>query len=135
MGAGYNGHVFFTHSYPEGDFFHKVTGRWTLNPTNLPAANKAGARYNVWIHLPNYTAWAAALGVNDRWAQAMTDSRVAPTATRSARRAQRMSLFGPAIAVALVTSAAASVASPSSGGGSGGGGVGGGEGGGGGGSW
>jgi hypothetical protein len=87
-----------------------------------------------------YTAWAVALGVNDRWSQAMTDSTTTPTAARSARRAQRMSLFGPAVAVALVTSAAASVASPSSGGGgsgggSGGGGVGGGEGGGGGGSW
>ncbi|MEU0136690.1 hypothetical protein ABZ172_22070 [Streptomyces sp. NPDC006296] len=58
LGAGYNGHVFFTHSYPEGDFFHKVTGRWTLNPTNLPTADKAGARYNVWIHLPNHGAEA-----------------------------------------------------------------------------
>ncbi|MFJ8196870.1 DUF2207 domain-containing protein [Streptomyces sp. NPDC096152] len=85
-----------------------------------------------------YTAWAVALGVNDRWSQAMSDSTATPTAGRSARR---MSLFGPAIAVALVSSAAASATSPSSGGGSsgggnsGGGGVGGGAGGGGGGSW
>ncbi|MFJ3337998.1 DUF2207 domain-containing protein [Streptomyces sp. NPDC086766] len=88
-----------------------------------------------------YTAWAVALGVNDRWSQAMTDSTAAPPAGRSAHRAQRMSLFGPAVAVALVSSAAASATSPSSGGGgsdggnSGGGGVGGGAGGGGGGSW
>ncbi|MFF4760192.1 DUF2207 domain-containing protein [Streptomyces sp. NPDC001292] len=86
-----------------------------------------------------YTAWAVALGVNDRWSQAMTDSTATATAARSARRAQGLSFFGPAVAVALITSAAASAVSPSSGGGgsggSGGGGVGGGEGGGGGGSW
>ncbi|WP_030555393.1 transglycosylase SLT domain-containing protein [Streptomyces exfoliatus] len=58
LGAGYNGHVFFTHSYPESDFFHKVTGRWALNPKSLPAANDIGKRYNVWIHLPNHGAEA-----------------------------------------------------------------------------
>ncbi|MFG2840894.1 hypothetical protein ACGFYE_38575 [Streptomyces zaomyceticus] len=58
LGAGYNGHVFFTHSYPSTDFFHKVTGRWMLNPGYLPAADQPGRGYNVWIHLPNHGAQA-----------------------------------------------------------------------------
>ncbi|MFI0929979.1 hypothetical protein [Streptomyces sp. NPDC021012] len=58
LGAGYNGHVFFTHSYPESDFFHKVTGRWKLNPAYLPGPDQPGRRYNVWIHLPNHGAEA-----------------------------------------------------------------------------
>ncbi|WP_432062050.1 hypothetical protein [Streptomyces sp. S1] len=58
LGAGYNGHVFFTHSYPSTDLFHKVTGRWMLNPAYLPAADKPGKRFNVWIHLPNHGAEA-----------------------------------------------------------------------------
>lgn len=58
LGAGYNGHVFFTHSYPSTDFFHKVTGRWMLNPAYLPAPDKPGKRFNVWIHLPNHGAQA-----------------------------------------------------------------------------
>ncbi|WP_406058903.1 transglycosylase SLT domain-containing protein [Streptomyces sp. NBC_01077] len=58
LGAGYDGHVFFTHSYPESDFFHKVTARWELNPKSLPAADDVGNRYNVWVHLPNHGAQA-----------------------------------------------------------------------------
>ncbi|MFE0703866.1 hypothetical protein [Streptomyces sp. NPDC058872] len=58
LGAGYNGHVFFTHSYPSSDFFHKVTGRWKLNPAYLPDPDQPGRRYNVWIHLPNHGAEA-----------------------------------------------------------------------------
>ncbi|WP_328944178.1 transglycosylase SLT domain-containing protein [Streptomyces sp. NBC_00250] len=58
LGAGYNGHVFFTHSYPTADFFHKVTGRWKLNPALLPGPDQPGRRFNVWIHLPNHGAEA-----------------------------------------------------------------------------
>ncbi|MFE7330995.1 DUF2207 domain-containing protein [Streptomyces sp. NPDC057565] len=105
--------------------------RYLSDPAPLPVDEVADAG-----RLDLYTAWAVALGVNDLWSQAMTDSTATATAARSARRAQHMSLFGPAVAVALVTSAAASAASPSSGNASSGGsGVGGGEGGGGGGSW
>ncbi|MER6478255.1 hypothetical protein [Streptomyces filamentosus] len=59
LGAGYNGHVFFTHNYPSSDYFHKVTGRWQLNPGYLPSGDKPGGkRFTVWIHLPNHGAEA-----------------------------------------------------------------------------
>ncbi|MFJ6569704.1 hypothetical protein ACIQNU_19995 [Streptomyces sp. NPDC091292] len=58
LGAGYDGHSFFTHSYPESDFFHKVTARWEMNPKSLHASNDIGSRFNVWVHLPNHGAEA-----------------------------------------------------------------------------
>ncbi|MFC9536819.1 DUF2207 domain-containing protein [Streptomyces sp. NPDC056975] len=95
-----------------------------------------------------YTAWAVALGEIDRWSESVTESTTAPSAATGPTRRpmNRMPLYGPAIALTLVSSAAASTRPPSSSGsgsgsgsssGSGGsdGGVGGGAGGGGGGSW
>ncbi|MEU6541492.1 hypothetical protein [Streptomyces sp. NPDC047000] len=54
LGAGYDNHIYFTHSYPAGDIFHKVTGRWELNQARLPAGDQPGKRYDVFAHLPSH---------------------------------------------------------------------------------
>ncbi|MFG2956664.1 hypothetical protein ACGF5O_23450 [Streptomyces sp. NPDC048291] len=41
-------------SYPAGDVFHKVTGRWELNQARLPAGDQPGKRYDVFVHLPSH---------------------------------------------------------------------------------
>ncbi|MEV4880445.1 hypothetical protein [Streptomyces cyaneofuscatus] len=58
LGAGYDHHVYFTHSYPYTDNFHKVTGRWEVNPSKLPSGDKFGQRYKVFVHLPSHGAEA-----------------------------------------------------------------------------
>ncbi|GLY89133.1 DUF2207 domain-containing protein [Actinoallomurus iriomotensis] len=90
--------------------------------------------------LDQYTAWAVALGVADRWSEAAEKSTVPPP---SGHRRARASLSRPLLAMSVLSAVSSTVKPPSSGSGSGsgsssgGGGssVGGGAGGGGGGSW
>ncbi|MFJ2608365.1 hypothetical protein ACIO13_25805 [Streptomyces sp. NPDC087425] len=59
LGAGYDHHVYFTHSYPDTDYFHKVTGRWQVNQSDLPSGDEfGGQRYKVYVHLPSHGAEA-----------------------------------------------------------------------------
>ncbi|MDT7840158.1 transglycosylase SLT domain-containing protein [Streptomyces justiciae] len=58
LGAGYDHHVWFTHSYGDTDYFHKITGRWEVNPAKLPSGDQPGQRYKVYIHLPSHGAEA-----------------------------------------------------------------------------
>ncbi|MEE4543357.1 hypothetical protein V2S66_15430 [Streptomyces sp. V4-01] len=59
IGSGYDGHSFFTHSYPTNDWFHKVTASWEPNPIKVPPFDQPGGqRYDVWIHLPATAAQA-----------------------------------------------------------------------------
>ncbi|WP_077797500.1 hypothetical protein [Streptomyces sp. JHA26] len=63
LGAGYDGHTWFTHNYPAGegaaaDLWHKVTARWTPDPSRMPDYGTNGMLYNIWVHLPNHGAQA-----------------------------------------------------------------------------
>ena len=58
LGAGYDHHVYFTHSYDYGKVFHQVTGRWQVNPASLPSGDQPGERYKVYVHLPGHGAEA-----------------------------------------------------------------------------
>lgn len=58
LGAGYDHHVYFTHSYDYGEVFHQVTGRWQVNPKSLPSGDQPGERYKVYVHLPSHGAEA-----------------------------------------------------------------------------
>ncbi|MGW4435509.1 hypothetical protein ACWELO_07075 [Streptomyces sp. NPDC004596] len=58
LGAGYDHHVFFTHSYGDTDYFHKITGRWEVNQAKLPSGDQPGRRYKVFLHLPSHGAEA-----------------------------------------------------------------------------
>ncbi|MFJ7073566.1 hypothetical protein [Streptomyces sp. NPDC098781] len=58
LGAGYDHHVYFTHSYEYTEPFHKVTGRWQVNQAKLPSGDQPGQRYKVWVHLPSHGAEA-----------------------------------------------------------------------------
>ncbi|MFC9129091.1 hypothetical protein ACFT4A_19870 [Streptomyces sp. NPDC057099] len=58
LGAGYDHHVYFTHSYGDTDYFHKVTGRWEVNQAKLPSGDQPGQRYKVYVHLPSHGAEA-----------------------------------------------------------------------------
>ncbi|MFF0459167.1 hypothetical protein [Streptomyces mexicanus] len=58
LGAGYDHHVYFTHSYPDTDYYHKITGRWQVNPAKLPSGDQPGQRYKVFLHLPSHGAEA-----------------------------------------------------------------------------
>ncbi|MFE1958458.1 hypothetical protein [Streptomyces sp. NPDC059479] len=58
LGAGYDHHVYFTHSYGDTDYFHKVTGRWEVNQDKLPSGDQPGQRYKVYVHLPSHGAEA-----------------------------------------------------------------------------
>ncbi|WP_158710957.1 hypothetical protein [Streptomyces albus] len=58
LGAGYDHHVYFTHSYGDTDYFHKITGRWQVNQAKLPSGDQPGQRYKVFVHLPSHGAEA-----------------------------------------------------------------------------
>ncbi|MFF9688566.1 hypothetical protein [Streptomyces sp. NPDC014623] len=58
LGAGYDHHVYFTHSYEYSENFHRVTGRWQVNQNNLPSGDQPGQRYKVYVHLPSHGAEA-----------------------------------------------------------------------------
>lgn len=80
LGAGYDGHMWFTHGYPgpktpdtapnaglpgsETDFsdsnflWHQVTATWTPDPKELPDADQPGADMDIFVHLPNHGAQA-----------------------------------------------------------------------------
>jgi hypothetical protein len=63
LGAGWMGHIFFTHSYADGTlpsppnppsvpmYSNKVTGAWTPDPAIFPAA---GQTYDIRVHLPSH---------------------------------------------------------------------------------
>jgi hypothetical protein len=49
VGVGYQGHMWFTHSYPSSlANYHKVVGQWT---PDLPSGT---AKYDVLVHLPSH---------------------------------------------------------------------------------
>ncbi|MCX4984126.1 hypothetical protein [Streptomyces sp. NBC_00572] len=58
LGAGYDHHVYFTHSYDYSQPFHRVTGRWQVNQKKLPSGDQPGQRYKVYLHLPSHAAEA-----------------------------------------------------------------------------
>lgn len=58
LGAGYDHHVYFTHSYDYAQVFHRVTGRWQVNQKSLPSGDDIGQRYKVYVHLPSHGAEA-----------------------------------------------------------------------------
>ncbi|MFC8370151.1 MULTISPECIES: hypothetical protein [unclassified Streptomyces] len=58
LGAGYDHHVYFTHSYEYTEPFHRVTGRWQVNQAKLPSGDQPGQRYKVYVHLPAHGAEA-----------------------------------------------------------------------------
>lgn len=58
LGAGYDHHVYFTHNYPDTDYFHKITGRWEVNQAKLPSGDQPGQRYKIYLHLPSHGAEA-----------------------------------------------------------------------------
>jgi hypothetical protein len=47
LGAGYNGHIWFTHVYPPSSPKHQVVGEWT------PSLGAAGS-YDIAVHLPSH---------------------------------------------------------------------------------
>ncbi|WNI21681.1 transglycosylase SLT domain-containing protein [Streptomyces sp. ITFR-16] len=58
LGAGYDHHLYFTHSYDYPEVFHRITGRWQVNPKSLPSGDQPGERYKVFLHLPSHGAEA-----------------------------------------------------------------------------
>lgn len=64
LGAGYDGHAWFTHGYaggavPEaGDLWHKVLATWTPDPALMADYGTNGVLYDIWVHLPNHGAQA-----------------------------------------------------------------------------
>lgn len=68
LGAGYDGHAWFTHAYPgstvgpsvteAGDLWHKVLGTWTPDPALMADYGTNGVLYDIWVHLPNHGAQA-----------------------------------------------------------------------------
>ncbi|MFE0701722.1 hypothetical protein [Streptomyces sp. NPDC058872] len=58
LGAGYDHHLYFTHSYDYDQSFHKVTGRWQVNQHLLPSGDQFGNRYKIYLHLPSHAAEA-----------------------------------------------------------------------------
>ncbi|MEU9362573.1 hypothetical protein AB0D35_31455 [Streptomyces sp. NPDC048301] len=59
LGAGYDHHVYFTHSYDySSQPFHRITGRWQVNQHKLPSGDQPGQRYKVYLHLPSHGAEA-----------------------------------------------------------------------------
>ncbi|SDY13135.1 hypothetical protein SAMN05421504_104608 [Amycolatopsis xylanica] len=74
-GAGYNGHMWFTHTY-RPDYLngtsakHKITGTWT---PDLDITQGSVALYDIWVHLPSHggeTEHAEYVVMNDDWNQA-----------------------------------------------------------------
>jgi hypothetical protein len=58
LGAGWMGHIFFTHSYPDGTqeatapaYSDKVTAAWTPDPAIFPTT---GQDYDIRVHLPSH---------------------------------------------------------------------------------
>ncbi len=51
LGAGWMGHIYFTHTYPLNDYAHKVTAQWAPDPSAIPAA---GEQFDIHIHLPSH---------------------------------------------------------------------------------
>ena len=49
LGAGYLGHMWFTHTYPEDTFRHKVVGMWE---PDLPGEGI----YQIWVYVPDHGA-------------------------------------------------------------------------------
>ncbi|WP_158710395.1 hypothetical protein [Streptomyces sp. NRRL F-5126] len=63
LGAGYDGHAWFTHGYAGGagsrtNLWHKVTATWTPNPSAMPVEGSGGHLYDIYVHLPNHGAQA-----------------------------------------------------------------------------
>ncbi|MFH9944237.1 transglycosylase SLT domain-containing protein [Streptomyces murinus] len=61
LGAGYDGHAWFTHGYAggsgeAGDLWHKVTATWAPNPSLMSDPGTTGLLYDIWVHLPNHGA-------------------------------------------------------------------------------
>ncbi|MEU0413445.1 hypothetical protein ABZ307_37355 [Streptomyces griseorubiginosus] len=66
LGAGYDGHVWFTHTYAGGngngsaasdaDLWHKVSATWTPSPELMAQPGTTGVLYNIYVHLPNHGA-------------------------------------------------------------------------------
>ncbi|WP_329254087.1 hypothetical protein [Streptomyces canus] len=64
LGAGYDGHVWFTHTYAGGngsaasaaDLWHKVSATWTPYPELMAQSGTTGVLYNIYVHLPNHGA-------------------------------------------------------------------------------
>jgi hypothetical protein len=57
LGAGYNGHMWFTHVFPPSEYgavtynYHKVVGTWT---PELNLSQNVTQRYDVLVHLPSH---------------------------------------------------------------------------------
>ncbi|MEY9849030.1 hypothetical protein ABH940_006134 [Streptacidiphilus sp. BW17] len=51
LGAGWMGHIFFTHSYALNDYQNKVTGAWTLRPDSIAST---GETFDIRVHLPSH---------------------------------------------------------------------------------
>ncbi|MEU6553601.1 DUF2207 domain-containing protein [Streptomyces sp. NPDC046915] len=68
--------------------------------------------------MDHYTAWAVALGVADRWSQAVSESTARPSAP-SARRPARMPLVRPLVALAILNSVSSTTRQPAPSGSSG----------------
>lgn len=63
LGAGYDGHAWFTHGYKGGagsdaDLWHRVTATWTPNPSLMSEPGTTGLLYDIYVHLPNHGAQA-----------------------------------------------------------------------------
>ncbi|MGW1876241.1 hypothetical protein [Streptomyces sp. NPDC001975] len=64
LGAGYDGHAWFTHAYPggavaeAGDLWHKVLATWTPDPALMADYGTNGVLYDIFVHLPNHGAQA-----------------------------------------------------------------------------
>ncbi|MEU1164978.1 hypothetical protein ABZ372_32370 [Streptomyces sp. NPDC005921] len=64
LGAGYDGHVWFTHAYPggavaeAGDLWHEVLATWTPDPALMADYGTTGVLYDIFVHLPNHGAQA-----------------------------------------------------------------------------
>ncbi|WP_327711262.1 transglycosylase SLT domain-containing protein [Streptomyces sp. NBC_00464] len=79
LGAGYDGHVWFTHAYPNSAthtnyLWHTVTATWTPEASLLPFSGSPGRRYAIYVHLPNHGAQAVVpytvnVGMNTAGAQ------------------------------------------------------------------
>ncbi|MFC8350141.1 hypothetical protein [Streptomyces sp. NPDC057280] len=63
LGAGYDGHAWFTHGYAGGtgsaaNLWHKVTATWTPKPSLMSEPGTTGLLYDIYVHLPNHGAQA-----------------------------------------------------------------------------
>ncbi|MEU6541484.1 hypothetical protein [Streptomyces sp. NPDC047000] len=91
LGAGYDGHAWFTHGYAGGsgsatDLWHKVTATWTPDPSKMSDPGTTGLLYDIYVHLPNHGAQAI---VPYTVHVGMNTSGVTPTRTCSVNQATR----------------------------------------------